>query len=377
MSGVERIRAEIRELTAYPVPAGGEAVKLDAMESPYPWPDEHLREAWLQCLAAVSVNRYPDPRAPALSERLRAHLGLGADQRLVLGNGSDELIQLITLALARPGASVMAPEPTFVMYSMIARFCGVAYHGVPLRGDDFGLDVWAFREAIAEHDPDVIFLSWPNNPTGNLWPRGDVEAIIEVARGLVVIDEAYQPFAQDSFVEDLGRWPHVVVLRTLSKLGLAGLRLGALVGPGAWLDEIDKLRLPYNVNALTQASAAFALEHFDVLAEQAASVRAERERMAVALDVRPELTVFPSAANFLLVRLHGGDARAAHEELLAGGIRVKCLHGAHPALAQCLRLTVGTPAENAQLEARLGRYLDGLGGDGEAGPPGASTSSTV
>lgn len=360
----DRIRPEIRALSAYGVPAAGERVKLDAMENPWPWPGDSLRAKWLECLAAVSANRYPDPRAPELAARLRAHMALADDQALLLGNGSDELIQLITLALARPGACVMAPEPTFVMYRMIATFCGVDFRPVPLTAD-FALDVDAFVAAMAAHDPAVVYLAWPNNPTGNLWPRADVEAVIEAAPGLVVIDEAYQPFADDSFIGDLGRWPHVVVLRTLSKLGLAGLRLGALAGPPAWLDEIDKLRLPYNINVLTQASAAFALDHFDVLAMQAAGIRAERARMAATLAVHGALEVFPSDANFLLVRLREGDAVATFEALLATGIRVKCLHGSHPALAGCLRLTVGTPTENRELErALLAAVRASVGGPG-------------
>lgn len=353
---IDRIRPEVRALSAYGVPVGGQQIKLDAMENPWPWPDESLRGAWLECLANISANRYPDPRAPELAGRLRAHMGLADDQALLLGNGSDELIQLITLALARPGACVMAPEPTFVMYRMIATFCGVDFQPVPLTAD-FALDVDAFAAAMAAHDPAVVYLAWPNNPTGNLWARADVEAVIAAAPGLVVIDEAYQPFADDSFIADLGRWPHVVVLRTLSKLGLAGLRLGALAGPAAWLDEIDKLRLPYNINVLTQASAAFALDHFAVLAEQAAGIRAERARMAGVLAGHDALEVFPSAANFLLVRFHDGDAVAAFDALLAAGIRVKNLHGSHPALAQCLRLTIGTPVENAALERALADYL--------------------
>lgn len=357
MTAGERIRPEVQALRAYAVPEGGEAVKLDAMENPYPWPDEALRAAWLEHLAAVRLNRYPDPRAPALAERLRRHLGLAPEQALVLGNGSDELIQLITLALARPGASVVAPEPTFVMYRLIATFCGLDYHGVPL-GEDFELDVDAFTAAIAAHDPAVIFLAWPNNPTGTLWPRRDVERIIEAAPGLVVIDEAYQPFAGDSFVGDLGRWPHVAVLRTLSKLGLAGLRLGLLAGPPAWLEPIDKLRLPYNVNTLTQVSADFALAHFDRLADQAAQIRAERERLATRLAECAGVEVFPSAANFLLVRLNRGSARAAFDHLLAHGIRVKCLDGSDDRLAGCLRLTVGTPRENDALAGALRTWLE-------------------
>jgi len=356
MSAADRIRPDVQALSAYAVPAMQEPIKLDAMENPWPWPDESLRAQWLERMATVAANRYPDPRAPALTERLRAHLGLGDEQGLLLGNGSDELIQLITLALARPGATVLAPEPTFVMYRMIATFCGLRYTGVPL-GPDFDLDVDAMRRAIAEHDPAVIYLAWPNNPTGNLWSRADIEAVIEAATGLVVIDEAYQPFAGDSFIGDLGRWPHVVVLRTLSKLGLAGLRLGALAGPRSWLNEIDKLRLPYNINVLTQVSAEFALEHFPVLADQAAGIRAERDRLAVVLAACDGLEVYPSAANFLLVRCPRGQARTAFEALLAAGIRVKCLDGSHPALADCLRLTVGTPAENAALERALMAWL--------------------
>lgn len=343
-------------MSAYAVPEVGGVVKLDAMENPYPWPDENLRAQWLETLGRVSANRYPDPRAPELSERMRWHMGLADDQRLLLGNGSDELIHLITLALARPGAAVLAPEPTFVMYRMIATFCGLEFVGVPL-GDDFALDLEAMEAAIDAHDPAVVFLAWPNNPTGNLWPRADVERIVERARGLVVIDEAYQPFAGDSFVGDLGRWSNVVVLRTLSKLGLAGLRLGALAGPAAWLDEIDKLRLPYNINVLTQASATFALDHFDALDAQAAELRAERERMAAALTGLPGVTVHPSAANFLLLSLPAGRARPVFEGLLADGVLIKCLDGSHPRLADCLRVTIGTPIENARLESALARQL--------------------
>ena len=357
MSGArDRIRPEVRALSAYHVPDTDAAVKLDAMENPYPWPDESLRAAWLDSLAGVAANRYPDPCARAVTTRLRAHLGLAGEPRLLLGNGSDELIQLVTLAVARPGAKVLAPEPTFVMYRMIAAFCGLECVGVPLRGD-FALDPEAIEAAIAEHDPAVVWLAWPNNPTGNLWPRADIERVLRAARGLVVVDEAYQPFARDSFIDALGQWGNLAVLRTLSKLGLAGLRLGALAGPAEWLDEIDKLRLPYNVNVLTQASVAFALDHFDRLEEQAAAIRAERDRLLGSLAELPGVTVYPSAANFILLRVSEGRARPIFEGLLADGILVKCLDGAHPQLADCLRVTVGTPEENARLEQALAARL--------------------
>lgn len=358
------VRPEIQEISAYAVPEVGDVLKLDAMENPYPWPDETLRAAWLETLGAVSANRYPDPRARALIKRLRRHTALSDDQQLLLGNGSDELIQLLTLALARPGALVLAPEPTFVMYRMIATFCSLEYVGVPL-GPDFELDTAAMEAAIERHDPAVIFLAWPNNPTGNLWKRADIERVIARARGLVVVDEAYQPFAGHTFIDELQRWDNVVVLRTLSKLGLAGLRLGFLAGPPAWLDEIDKLRLPYNINVLTQASVSFALDHFDRLEQQAATIRTERERLVLALGQLPDIQVFPSAANFLLLRVSPGRARPLFEALLGDGVLVKCLDGAHPRLADCLRVTVGTPEENARLEEALRCQLDAIPG-GEA-----------
>jgi histidinol-phosphate aminotransferase len=351
------IRPEIRDLGAYRVPDVGDVIKLDAMESPYPWPDDDLRPAWLEALASVEVNRYPDARARAVAERLRGHWGVPEGQRLLLGNGSDELIQLVTLAVARPGAKVVVPEPTFVMYRMIATFCGVECIGVPLTAA-FELDTDALAAAIETHDPAVVWLAWPNNPTGNLWPRAAIEGVLERARGLVVVDEAYQPFAQDSFVGDLGRWPHLAVLRTLSKLGLAGLRLGALAGPADWLDPIDKLRLPYNVNTLTQASAAFAVDHFDRLAAQAATIRCERDRLIDALAALPGMTAYTSAANFVLVRVPAGRASAVHRRLLEQGVLIKNLDGVHHQLADCLRVTVGTPEHNDRLLAAMERALD-------------------
>jgi len=350
------IRPEVQALAAYHVPEVGDVVKLDAMENPYTWPDEDIRAEWAACLAGIGVNRYPDPRATEVAARLREHTALPIDQALLLGNGSDELIQLVTLALARPGAKVLAPEPTFVMYRMIATFCGLEFIGVPLAAD-FGLDMPALEAAIEEHDPAVVWLAWPNNPTGNAWSRTDVLRVADLARGLVVVDEAYQPFAQDSFISELGERDNLLVLRTLSKLGLAGLRLGFLAGPPAWLAEIDKLRLPYNINALTQAGVAFALDHFERLERQATEIRRERDALAVKLATLPGVNVYPSAANFILLRVPYGHARTLFEGLLAEGILIKCLDGTHPALTDCLRITVGTPPENALLAEALQRRL--------------------
>jgi histidinol-phosphate aminotransferase len=338
------IRPEIRALSAYHVPPARGLIKLDAMENPYPWPPELVQE-WLQEMAQVTVNRYPDAQSQALKERLRAVMSVPASMDLILGNGSDELIQIIALALAGTDHVVLAPEPTFVMYRMIATFVGMRYVGVPLR-DDFGLDLDAMLRAIDEHDPAVVFLAYPNNPTGNLFERAQVDQIIARSRGLVVIDEAYHAFADASYMSELGQADNVVVMRTVSKMGLAGLRLGLLAGPRAWLQEFEKLRLPYNINVLTQRSAEFALRHHGVFDAQTAIIRRERELLVEELRRVDGVLPYASQANFILFRVPSGRADAIFEGLKQQGVLIKNLHRDNTPLAGCLRVTVGTPEEN-------------------------------
>jgi histidinol-phosphate aminotransferase len=349
------IRPEIQRLKAYHVPAAAGLIKLDAMENPYPWPEE-LRAAWLQTLAGVAVNRYPDPQASALKDRLRAALGVPAAAELLLGNGSDELIQILLMALAKPGAVALAPVPTFVMYEMIATFVGMKFVGVPLR-EDFTLDRDAMLEMIEAYEPAVIFLAYPNNPTGNLFDADDVVAILTAAPGLVVVDEAYHAFAEASFMDHLPAHDNLLVMRTLSKQGLAGLRLGLLAGGAEWLAELDKVRLPYNINSLTQASAEFALAHAAAFDAQCARLRHERESLYQALTTLPGIEVWPSRANFLLFRSYTRPADDLYVGLKAEGILIKNLDRAGAALKGCLRVTVGTPAENQAFLAALEKVL--------------------
>jgi len=346
------VRPEIRAAAAYHVPSAHGLIKLDAMENPYTWPDE-LRIAWLDRLRSVDVNRYPDPSASALAERLRDVLRVPQGMRVLLGNGSDELIQMIALSLAGSSRSLLSVDPGFVMYRLIASFCGLRYVGVPLLATDFALDLPAILQAIEQHQPAVIFLAYPNNPTANLFDEQAVLEIIRYAPGLVVIDEAYAPFTDASFMPRLGQFDNLVVMRTLSKMGLAGLRLGLLAGPAAWLDEFDKLRLPYNINVLTQVSAEFALSHQAVFDTQTASIRAERERVAAEIARLPGVRVYPSQANFLLLRTPTGRARDWFGVLRERGVLIKILDGADPLLTDCLRPTVGTPQENDALIAAL------------------------
>ncbi len=350
------IRPEILQLSAYHVADASGLIKLDAMENPYTWPDD-LRSAWLERLQSVDVNRYPDPHASALMQRLREYLGLSEHIALLPGNGSDEIIQLIAMALSAGGRSILSVEPSFVMYRMIATFCGMKYTGVPLRTEDYSLDMPALLQAMEETRPAVVFLAYPNNPTGNLFDEQDVIRLIEAAPGLVVIDEAYTAFAEHSFLRYLGQYDNLLLMGTLSKMGLAGLRFGFLAGPAAWLEQLDKVRLPYNINVLTQVSTDFALAHRDVFDVQTAAIREQREQMYAALNAMEGIHVFPSQANFILARVGEGQAEPVFNALKQSGLLVKLLHGTHPLLQDCLRLTVGTADENASLLAALDEML--------------------
>jgi histidinol-phosphate aminotransferase len=335
----------VRALSAYQVADASGLVKLDAMENPYTWPSALLSD-WLDRLRHTSINRYPDPEARELKKRLRRYLTLSEEEPLLLGNGSDELIQIMATAVAGPGRTILAPEPTFVMYRLIAEVMGFRFVGVPLRADDFALDTEAMCAAIDAQQPAIVYLAWPNNPTGNLFDRDAVERIVACAPGLVVIDEAYFPFAEETWLQDFHRYDNVVVMQTLSKAGLAGLRIGMLLGPQAWLEQFNKVRLPYNINVLSQVSAAFILDHADFLHNQAEQLRRDRDSLYLSLKALDSVQVWPSRTNFLMLRVRA-SAGATFEALRQKGVLIKCLHGGHPLLAECLRVTVGTPGENA------------------------------
>jgi histidinol-phosphate aminotransferase len=344
------IRRDVLSMTGYPVPDATGFVKLDAMENPYTLPAP-LAARLGERLAGVALNRYSAPRPAALIEKIKHVMHVPAACDVLLGNGSDEIISMISVACATPGAKVLAPVPGFVMYQMSAKFAQLEFVGVPLK-DDLTLDIEAMLAALAEHEPAVVYLAYPNNPTGTLFRDADIERIIAAAnRSLIVIDEAYQPFAQQSWLPRADAFDNVVVMRTVSKLGLAGIRLGYLVGAPAWLAEFDKVRPPYNVNVLTQAAADFLLDHVDVLDAQAAELRAERTKLAHAVGALPGATVFPSAGNFLLVRVP--DAAATFETLLTARVLIKNVSKMHPLLANCVRMTVGSAEENEQLLAAL------------------------
>jgi len=348
------IRPEILELKAYHVPSATGMIKLDAMENPYPLP-QNLQDDIAHLAGEAPINRYPDPNAADLKSALRKALGIPESMAIMLGNGSDEIIQIIAMATARPGAVLLSVEPAFVMFRMIATFANMHYVGVPLK-KDFTLDIDAMLDAIAQHKPAVIFLAYPNNPTGNLFDKRDVLKIIEATPGIVVIDEAYHAFADASMIDELARYPNLLLMRTLSKLGLAGLRLGLVAGRSIWLDEFEKIRLPYNVSVLTQHITQIVLHHMDVLLAQAEQIRTERSRMIGQLSAMKGLEIFPSDANFILFRVN--NATKIFQMLKEKGILIKNLDSAHALLDNCLRVTVGTFDENTQFIAALHNLLN-------------------
>ncbi len=349
------IRPDILAAAAYQVQDATGLIKLDAMENPHVLP-EALRGQWAECLARQPVNRYPDPGARELKQQLRASFGIGPEYDILLGNGSDEIIQSLVLALARPEARALAFEPSFVMYARSARLCGMEYIGVPLR-DDFSIPLEHTLEVLAGRPPALIFVAQPNNPTGNLCAEETLTRIAAATPGLLVIDEAYHAFSGADSLALLDGRENLLVMRTLSKLGLAGLRIGFLVGRREWIAELEKVRMPYNIGTLAQAGAVFFLQHREQLQDQAARIRQDRELLRQALGQFQQLQQWPSAANFILFRIRNLPARVAHAGLLAEGILIKNLDGAHPLLRDCLRVTVGTATENAAFLAALARVL--------------------
>lgn len=345
---MRRIRQDVQSMHAYAIQDSVGMVKLDAMENPFRLPPE-LQKALGERLGALALNRYPDGRVNDLRRALAAHAGMPEGYDIMLGNGSDELISLLALACDVPGASVLAPVPGFVMYAMSAQLQGLDFHGVPLTVD-FELDEAAMLDAIAAHKPSIVYLAYPNNPTGNLWNDESIEKII-IAQGaqggLVVMDEAYQPFASQTYLDRMVKHPHVLLMRTLSKFGLAGVRLGYMMGPKALIAEIDKVRPPYNISVLNYECGLFALSHADVFADQAKTLRHQRDVLQRALAALPGAQAFPSEANMILVRV--ADAAQTFDKLKAQGILVKNVSKLHPLLNNCLRLTVGTESENNQL----------------------------
>lgn len=337
-------RQEILALSAYHVADASGLIKLDAMENPYQWPED-VKQSWLETLLTCELNRYPDPEAKQVTRLIKEQDKISDGFEVLLGNGSDEIIQMLLMALPL-NASVLSPHPSFVMYQQISRSLGLDFINAPLLPDSFDLDLPAILAAIVEHRPSMIFLAYPNNPTGNLFDSQAIKAIINAAPGFVVVDEAYAPFADASFMDELANYGNLLVMRTFSKLGLAGLRLGYLVGSTAVINELNKIRLPYNINCLTQATVEFALQHRAIFLEQTQRICIERGLMYDQLAQMTGIHPYPSHANFILFKTPDGKSAEIFDAIKAQGVLIKNLSGHGGVLTDCLRVTIGRPEEN-------------------------------
>jgi len=340
------INKQVAALKAYAIEDAQARVKLDAMENPYLLPDD-LRAEIAKAVAEVPLNRYPDPQANSLKAALSCYLGVPAD-RLTLGNGSDELIGMVITAFGGTPGVVAYPSPTFSMYGLIARALGQDVLELPLT-PGFELDFDGTLRRLNQKRANVIFIAYPNNPTGNLFDRDKVRRLIDGAWGIVVVDEAYHSFSGETFMQELDDHPNLIVMRTLSKIGMAGLRVGMMAAGKDIQGAVEKVRLPYNINSLSQKAAEVILGRQDVIHCQLQLIVKEREKLMAALREIPGVTAFPSSTNFILFRVPG--ATRIFEALKGRGILIRNMDSPGP-LADCLRVTVGLPAENREfLEA--------------------------
>ena len=357
---LKNFRQDIVSMHAYAVQDSKGMVKLDAMENPHRLPAD-LQQKLGERLGQLALNRYPDGRVNDLRTALAAYADMPDGFDMMLGNGSDELISLLAMVCDVKGAKILAPLPGFVMYAMSATLQGLEFIGVDLTAD-FELDLPAMLAAIQTHKPAITYLAYPNNPTANLWDEAAMAHIIAAVGdqgGLVVLDEAYQPFSSKTYLDVIRAQPaaheHVLLMRTLSKFGLAGVRLGYMMGPKALIAEIDKVRPPYNISVLNYECALFALEHQDVFSAQAGELINQRAILFDALSKIPNVKVYKSDANMMLLRV--SDPQKTFDGMKARGVLVKNVSKMHPLLAGCLRLTVGTAAENETMLAAIKNSL--------------------
>jgi len=346
---IDLVRPAVRGLAAYHIDETFVRVKLDAMENPFLLPDK-IRKEIGKAAQQSFINRYPDPSATKLKHAIARYWQMDPE-RMLLGNGSDELIQAIILTFGGP---VLAPSPSFAMYEITARALSQKVVTVPLT-NEFDLDAEAVISAAKRSKAKVIFLACPNNPTGNRFSDAAVRKVLENVNAALVIDEAYFSFSGKTFLPFLKKHRNMIILRTLSKIGLAGLRVGVLTASKEIIGELNKIRLPYNINTLSQAAGLVALKHASTLNAQISLLISERRKLYNALLRMPGVTPFPTETNFILMWIEK-DATKVFQALKKRGILVKNLDRPGP-LKGCLRVTIGTPAENKEFFKTLKVFL--------------------
>ncbi len=336
------LRPEIYNLAKYSVPDTDGYIRLDAMENPYSLPEE-IKKEWFEYLNSVDINRYPKSVNTKLELIIKGLMNIDDNLEVILGNGSDELIQLLALACDCDD-TILAFEPSFVMYEMIAKFSKLNYKTVKLN-NDFAIDKAKTIKVIDATNPKIIFISYPNNPTGNLFDYQTIIDIIKYAKNtLVVIDEAYYAYTDNNFINEVNHYPNLVVLRTISKIGFAGLRLGILIADRETKEQLDKIRLPYNISSLTQLSAEFLLDKKQLISLQAQNIKQNRDKLIQDLKQISSLTVFASEANFILFKTKD-NAWDLWQFLQKNKVLIKTFKN-NKNLENCLRVSIGNDYEN-------------------------------
>lgn len=325
------LRKNIRKLNAYSAKEVPCRVKLDANESPYSFP------FLLEAMRGIPTNRYPDPEGRELRRAAAKHWKTTPEQ-ILLGNGSDELIHYLITTFGGP---VLFPHPTFSMYGIIADAADEERAGIPL-DCNFDIDEDEMLRAVKTYKPRLLFLSTPNNPTGNCFSPDRIRRLIEASKGIVVIDEAYQPFGNGTdMISLIGEFENVTIMRTLSKVGFASLRVGFLIAGVDIIEAVNRVRLPFNVNALSQVIAVNLFRNYRDIEKSIRIICRERDNLFKALKEIPGVRPYPSEANFILFKVR--NASVVHKRLLSRGILIKDMT---PVMKDCMRVTVGTPEEN-------------------------------
>jgi histidinol-phosphate aminotransferase len=342
------VRDTIKGLKAYHVENLGEGTKLHANENPYSPSPELLNEIFSR-LDILELNRYPDPDCKNLRKAISFKTSAPIEQ-IIVGNGSDELIQYLMQVLCNEGDTIAFPDPTFAMYGITAQCLGLNPISLPLN-DNWDFEAQPALEILAQHKARIVFISYPNNPTGNCFSEREIQKVIEQFKGIVVLDEAYQDFSGKTFLEQMKKHNNLVIFRSLSKIGLAGLRVGYGIFPVELVEQINKVRLPYNSNSVSQLVATELLNNFTVVQNQIRSILDERDRLMDELSKFSSIIAYPSNSNFILFQACKGGENIFNS-LKENGILLRNL-GSHPRLKDCLRITVGTKQENDQFLNRL------------------------
>ena len=350
------IKENVRSLKPYAVENIQSEIKLHANESPFP-PSKELHELFITSLKKFQLNRYPDPDSKNLKQSIAKRLGANTEQ-LIIGNGSDEIILLLLQVFCNEGDTIIIPDPTFAMYALISQSLGVKAINVPLNSD-WDINASQILETAEKNRSRLIFLSYPNNPTGNCFSETEVRTVIEEFNGIVVMDEAYYDFSQKSFVREIKKHNNIVVLRSFSKIGLAAMRVGFGVADSLIIQEINKVRLPYNSNMLSQSFAEHLIKNFEQVQTQINYILDERSRLISELENIELINVFPTDSNFFLFQTEY-PAEELFYHLLYNGILVRNL-SSHPKLNNCLRVTIGNKSENDRFISEVKNYVGGNG----------------